>query len=374
MKKNILFIDTGYEYGGGTKSLIYLLEGLSKDKYNIFVFFENDYKINSEQTIYDYLKTLNIKTIKNTFNSKKVSKLNRELYRLVSKDYLYKKELKSKSDFVMQVLESNKFDLIHLNNHFGTNLEYIIGANELSIPVIQHLRKNSLLSKYQINLLKDLIFHTVSVSQSTYKFYSNQVNIDSLVIYNPFPIEYTTNKTIDSAFDKLKINILMPANYLENKGHKLVFKALEELLRDDIVVYLAGNGVFDKETEYLKNKLMNENKIVELGFISNIEKLYIESDYILSFSQNEGLPRVVIEGLMYGCNIITSDYSVSYEIQELLNESKTYSILNRDSQSLLNKLMNLKKVDTKIVDPHICSIFSLEEYINSIDILYVKML
>ena len=72
--KNILFIDTGYEYGGGTKSFLYLLEGLMKypNEYNFYVFFEHDYLINNDKTINQYLKTLNVTVIENIIYYKKI--------------------------------------------------------------------------------------------------------------------------------------------------------------------------------------------------------------------------------------------------------------------------------------------------------------
>ena len=122
--KNILFIDTGFEYGGGTKSFLYLLEGLQKysDQYNFYVFFEHNYFISNNKTINQYLKSLKVNVIKNNFYCKKISKIQKEIYRLISKSLLQKKEIQHKIKFAEQVLQSNHFDLIHLNNHFGTNL------------------------------------------------------------------------------------------------------------------------------------------------------------------------------------------------------------------------------------------------------------
>ena len=43
--KKILFVDTGREYGGGTKSFLYLLRGLAaQQKYELCAFFETDYE------------------------------------------------------------------------------------------------------------------------------------------------------------------------------------------------------------------------------------------------------------------------------------------------------------------------------------------
>jgi GalNAc-alpha-(1->4)-GalNAc-alpha-(1->3)-diNAcBac-PP-undecaprenol alpha-1,4-N-acetyl-D-galactosaminyltransferase len=369
--KNILFVDTGFEYGGGTKSFLYLLEGLthSQAKYKISVFFEHNYQISDGIRINNYLKQFNINIIQNNFSKEKIPKWKKELYRLISKEYLYKKEFNSKLTFARKILMLEKFDLIHLNNHFGTNLEYIFEANKLKLPIIQHLRKNSFLNKFQIDTLKSLKFNTISVSKSTYEFYNLQIPIDENIIYNPFPFE----KDIQHSNSK-EIKILMPANYLENKGHKLVFEALSKVNRDDIKLYLAGTGKFNSETEIEKNELIKKNRVVELGFIENLREHYLNSDFVISFSENEGLPRVVIEGILYGCSVITSNYKVSYEIQSLLENKSKYTIIKRDAKILLDLFTQLKKVYDYRVDCNIQSNFSLDSYIKKIENLYKEIL
>jgi len=361
--KNILYIDTGYEFGGGTKSFLYLLKYLNKEIYKPYVFFKHNYKVgdvNISETIFNYEGQF----IKNNFKQGKLSKIKKELIRVFSKKLLQKIEFKYRLDFARDVLNSiEKIDLIHLNNHFGTNLEYIIVANELNIPIIQHLRKNSSLSKWEIEILKQQKFHSISVSKSTYNFYSKFLKINNLVIYNPFMIN-EKNYEIQNQ----KIKILFPANYLKNKGHKLVFEAIKNIKSIEII--LAGNGIFDKETETLKNNLEN---ITELGFVEDISKLYKQVDYVISFSENEGLPRVIIEGLLYGCGIISSNFKAAEEIYEL-SEKRNFYIIQRKSKELNDLLKNIKPIENKIPDQKIKTIFSLNNYISQIENLYKSLL
>lgn len=39
----------------------------------------------------------------------------------------------------------------------------------------------------------------------------------------------------------------MPANFLKLKGHDLVFDAMLNLNRDDLKLYIAGSGSFEKK-------------------------------------------------------------------------------------------------------------------------------
>lgn len=373
--KKILFIDTGHEYGGGTKSFLYLLQFLDKSRYAPYVFFEKDYYC-SDQKISQVIKKYDGIFLETTSVKKEICKLKKELLRVFYKKKLIEQEFQIKTQFALEVLQEfqRKFqiDLIHLNNHFGTNLEYIIVANKLQIPVIQHLRKNSLLSSYQKDLLKNLQYETISVSNSTKNFYSKQVKVSNYVVYNPFPIVTQDNK--QNSISSSDIKIAMPANYLENKGHKLVFEALLKTNRNDIKLYLAGSGSMDKHTEELKERLKQEGKVVELGFVTNMEELYKNVEYVLSFSENEGLPRSVIEGLCFGCGIISSNYDVSREIYDLVDNQDYYFIIDRKVDDLVDLFLNLNHLQGRPSYQNVMKTFSLDNYINGIEKIYQQCL
>ena len=78
--KKILFVDTGREYGGGTKSFLYLLRGLAaQQKYELCAFFETDYEADGRK-ISQIIEEAGAKFIK--FEPKKQpSKLKKELLR-----------------------------------------------------------------------------------------------------------------------------------------------------------------------------------------------------------------------------------------------------------------------------------------------------
>ena len=51
MKKKILILDTGKEWGGGTNSLLELLKRIDKNKYHFTVLFYNNYKKAGESDV-----------------------------------------------------------------------------------------------------------------------------------------------------------------------------------------------------------------------------------------------------------------------------------------------------------------------------------
>lgn len=376
--KKILFVDTGCEFGGGTKSFLYLLQGLlAQKKYEIYVFFENDYETDGKQ-ISQIINEMGAKFVK--FKPKKqICKFKKELLRAVSKQLLAKQIYENDYKFALEILSFIKPDVVHLNNHFSTNLAYNAAANALNIAVIQHLRKNSAVEKFKLEILNRLKFTPICVSNATYDFYSAQVKMPKNVVYNPVITAQNSgaNATSElnlSGFDESAINIIMPANFLSLKGHELVFDALLGLKRADVRVYFAGGGELVREMRAKFDELLRTGRAVYLGFVRRMDEIYAKFDYVLGFSSDEGLPRVAIEALSRGLGVIYSDIAVIREIYNISSKKQDFIIAQRNSVALLGCLENLKKPNDKTPDNAVIEAFSLENYLFGIGKIYDEIL
>lgn len=364
--KHILFIDTGNEFGGGTKSLLPLLEHLSKQNLKVSVFFSTDYATPyKNQSILTYIKSLGINTLKPQ-TPPKLAKIKKEILRLFSKNAALKTQYKLDYNFALELLKQTKVDAIHLNNHFSTNLSYIHAANKLGIKVIQHLRKNAKIEPFKLEILKNLNFTPISVSLSTYEFYAKFLNLKKIIVYNP-AITNNTEEPSNQAHEGIKI--LMAANYLELKGHEIVFDAFLKLKRKDISLILAGDGKLSDSARKKLEALKNMNIASELGFVSNMNGLYQQADYLLGFSSDEGLPRVVLEGLSMGLGVIFSDIAVAHEIKNISQNKDNFHIVSRNAHALSLVLESLKQTN-KIADQNIINKFSKDSYLKGISKIY----
>ncbi len=394
--KKILFVDTGREYGGGTKSFLYLLRGLAaQQKYELCAFFETDYEAGGRK-ISQIIEEAGAKFIK--FEPKKQpSKLKKELLRALGGQilarYLYKKDY----DYALCLLRQVRPDILHLNNHFSTNLAYIAAANTLNIAVVQHLRKNSAVEPFKLEILKRLKFTPVCVSNATYEFYAAQIKMTKNVVYNPVEAPvlkrekseasenlspsqtnlknsvYDKSAALKAEFDAEKINIVMPANFLTLKGHELVFDALAGLKRSDIKVYFAGAGELKADAKAKFDALIKSGKAEYLGFVSKMDEIYAACDYVLGFSSDEGLPRVVIEALGCGLGVVYSDIAVIREIYEISSKKQDFFIIQRSSDALLACFEGLRKPASKSPDDAVIKAFSIENYLRGIDRIYSEL-
>lgn len=406
--KKILFVDTGREYGGGTKSFLYLLRGLAaQQKYELCVFFETDYEAGG-RNISQIIEEAGAKFIK--FESKKQpSKLKKELLRALGGQILAKYLYKKDYDYALCLLRQVQPDILHLNNHFSTNLAYIAAANALNIAVVQHLRKNSPIEPFKLEILKRLKFTPVCVSNATYEFYAAQINMPKNVVYNPVEapilkrekseasenlslsqanlknsgdneqdaenkdLEGDKNAALKVKFDAEKINIVMPANFLTLKGHELVFDALAGLKRSDLKVYFAGGGELKAGAKAKFDALIKSGKAEYLGFVSKMDEIYAACDYVLGFSSDEGLPRVVIEALGCGLGVVYSDIAVIREIYEISSKKQDFFIVQRSSDALLACFESLRKPASKSPDDAVIKAFSIENYLCGIDRIYSEL-
>ena len=394
--KKILFVDTGREYGGGTKSFLYLLRGLTaQQKCELCAFFETDYEAGGRK-ISQIIEEVGAKFI-NFEPKKQPSKLKKELLRALGGQILAKYLYKKDYDYALCLLRQVRPDILHLNNHFSTNLSYIAAANALNIAVVQHLRKNSAVEPFKLEILKRLKFTPVCVSNATYEFYAAQIKMPKNVVYNPVeaPIlrreksEASENLSLSQTnlkdsgddksaalkakFDAEKINIVMPANFLTLKGHELVFDALAGLKRSDVKVYFAGGGELKAGAKAKFDALIKSGKVEYLGFVSKMDEIYAACDYVLGFSSDEGLPRVVIEALGCGLGVVYSDIAVIREIYEISSKKQDFFIVQRSSDALLACFESLRKPASKSPDDAVIEAFSIENYLRGIDRIYSEL-
>lgn len=138
--------------GRGTVSLIELLKGIDKEKYQFIAVFYYNYKKGNESDIKSELEKLKIpfillpqktqsikikilkECVRNIFFfNKKIKKL-----AIFWIDYFYK--TKANTEKIVQLIKEFDIDLLYMNNQPITNLEGILASKITGIPAILHCR------------------------------------------------------------------------------------------------------------------------------------------------------------------------------------------------------------------------------------------
>lgn len=136
-----------------------------------------------------------------------------------------------------------------------------------------------------------------------------------------------------------KITLLLPARINDVKQQVEIVKHLKDKLKHNIRILFAGTGPnYDK----LKKAVEGDARFECLGYRSDIYDLLAKSDYMLLFSQHEGLPISLIEADMMGTPVVCNNVGGNAEIVHNLENGFVVNDWNALADCL-NSLVNIDK-------------------------------
>jgi len=149
--------------------------------------------------------------------------------------------------------------------------------------------------------------------------------------------------------------------YDSSKNHETIFKVAATLYKKqiDVVFVFAGKGT---DSTYFKAKLREygiEQVCIGLGLVSSVPILYKSMDLFYFPSVTEGQPNALIEAMLSGVPILTSDIP---PIKEMLEDTNSHLMINALSVSeavttIESVFNNPEKLRGMIVSP-----IDLEKY------------
>lgn len=125
--------------------------------------------------------------------------------------------------------------------------------------------------------------------------------------------ETSSCKPRTNEFNPNNITILYPARINNVKRQIEIVNNLTGKLDTRIKILFAGDGPQFKELDKLCNGSV---QFKALGFIDGISKLIYQSDFMMLFSTQEGLPISLIEGASFSTPLICNDVGGNYEIAQ----------------------------------------------------------
>jgi len=156
---------------------------------------------------------------------------------------------------------------------------------------------------------KDIISISEKVTENLINyFHLKKRNIN--LIYNGIKDEGAHNP-VPSPAPLNDIIILYPARLNAVKRQLEIIDKLSGKLLTQIKIHFAGTG---PDYDELVIKCKDSQNFKALGFIDNMQNVIINSDYLMLYSIQEGLPIALIEGTMYGKPILINDVGGNTEI------------------------------------------------------------
>lgn len=380
------------------------------------ILFVNDYKINggAEQVIDILIHNLNDIYEIDFFYGSVEYKTPKNVF-----EYIYSKTFKLKLKNKLEIFQP---DIIHIHNYYhllspsiltaikkykqiNKNLKVIMTCHDFHIlspnsgftffswlnNKIFKLEKNPNLSdllfkkwdqrglKYSIAKQLQWIFNylicnntsvinkIVSPSEFLASFLREKFIDKVEVVRNPLPSYIKINK---NRFVKNKnLKLLFIGRVSMEKGLKEFIIKLNEIKNLDYTFTIIGNGPILNELKVLVKTLELDSKIIFLGYIAHTEALQMMQNYqilVLPSILYENAPLSLVEGSLNGLKLLTMNYGGMREISLLAGN---YFFLNENLSNIENGL-NILKDSEYIQNQDLYNLFSLENYVTKIKMIY----
>ncbi len=326
--KNILVLDTGKEWGGGTNSLIELLKRIDGDRYRFHVLFYNNYGLGEESDIKTEIEELGIPflLLKQETQSLLI-KILKELVRTIFffsksiKKYLlffieYQSKIKKNAKRLSIILKELDIDLLYMNNQPSSNLEGTIAANNNGIRSLLHSRIETKLNLFEIRVTNEWLTKMICNSEGVKKSFVNQgVHCSKcIVIYNGIdslmkPAFQPDNIRQELGIENDELLIGSAGSLIKRKRFDLLIDSVSFLVNDKgldkIKCLIIGEG---PEREFLQKKINKSNlgdRIILAGFKSDALSYINAMDVFVLASEREGFSKVILEALLTGKPVIS---------------------------------------------------------------------
>lgn len=233
---------------------------------------------------------------------------------------------------LMKYVKINKIDLVQ-SHLFRANyiniLSKLLFCSDHIIQVVNHTiissyLKEGLLGKINLFLIKWLypsanmiisVSNIVQIDMQSMFNFNNRLE----VIYNPFDIKYIKKQAqeiiIDFNFDIRKKYIISVGRLVKLKRNKDLIYALSKL-DDNIELLFIGEGNEKDRLIKLSIELNILNRIHFLGWVDNPYKYIRNSNIFISASETESFGNVLVESMICGTAVITTNCGGPSEIVE----------------------------------------------------------
>lgn len=222
-----------------------------------------------------------------------------------------------------RLLREERVDLVHTHASLGATALSRVAGRLAGVPVLNHshvlspLSRNPLVRLYQETLdrvtVRTACAGIIAVSEDLRRQAIARWTPPEItsVIHNgvPMPSPSTSARRhlgiSDGAFVVLEVGRLC-----ETKGQERLIRAVAAINRQDVHILLAGTDLtgdnFDLRLIALAKSLSIADRTHLLGFVQDLEPLFMACDVVVLPSDAEGVPLFLLEGMARGKPVIAT--------------------------------------------------------------------
>ena len=201
-----------------------------------------------------------------------------------------------------------------------------------------------ILMKDALNILDYYVVLTKNDKEKLCKLFNS-----TKIINIPNPNSFYCNENIIRKRNKTIISV---GRYNIVKGYDLLIEAFSIFHKSnpDYELKIVGDGTERDNLEKLIKNFDLEGSVILTGVLDNVKKEYLDSDFYVMSSRQEGFPVVLIEAMECGLPIVTFDLPC---VHEIVNDKFAYISEYLNVEKLaenLNKITNNKNRDTMRIE------------------------
>lgn len=246
---------------------------------------------------------------------------------------------------IYKFIKKHDINIIHCHNSFSLKFAYLL-KRILRVKVILTVHDTN---AYYQELNKYPIDKYIAISHSVYKVINKCVSKEKIeLIYNGVDLKKFSNSHNNVNRNRSLFNIACVARIMpEKKGQDILIKALailkNQYKQENFKCFFAGASTNQESMNELNELIRNfnlESHIEFLGNVTEIERLYTNTDIFVLPSRYEGFGLVVVEALAAGCSVVVSKLDGPLEI---VKENEEYGLYfeKEDYEGLAEKLFRL---------------------------------
>ena len=395
---NILILDTGKEWGGGTNSLLELLKRIDRDRFRLQVLFYHNYG-QGEGDIKSSIEDLGIDFLllpqeKQSIVAKILKETSRALF-FLSKEFKKwaifcidrRTRIMKNAERLADILKERKIDMLYMNNQPSSNLEGIIASKMTGIPAIQHCRIETMLNSFEVRVANEGLSKIICVSEGVRNALVER-GVDPLkcvVAYNGISAQTIPLRSPDEIKNEWGVQegellIGTVGSLIRRKRIKDLIEALHMIgeRAGRVKCLIVGQGPERESLAALAKKRGLSDRVIFTGFQPDAVSFINAMDIFAMPSEKEGFPRVVLEAMLMQKPVIASRIRGT---EELIVENETGRLFRKGNSrkfaAYLTELLlssSLRKAMGTAGKERVVDNFSIKEYVNNVQKVFGEVL
>lgn len=335
--KNIFFLNSCQEWGGGEKWTFETAQELAKRGYEATI------GSIEESELFNRAQKEGIRT-KIVPVSGSLSVLNPfKLFSFVK----YLKEHKIKVIF-LNLSQDLKFGAIAARL---AGVEKIIYRRGLEIPI-----KDRLYTKFLFKYcLTDIIANSHAIKSTILQNTSKWLSKDKIkIVYNGIKLDEIEDKIKLKSDIRKEYNIKQDTTLIasvgrlsEQKGHCYLLKAINLVKKEikDFKVLIVGKGELENELRQQVKDLNLSDNIIFTGFREDVFSILYQVDFLVHTAMWEGCPNIILETMAVATPIVATN--ISSVSETMINNETGYLAKSKNPEDIAEKVIKMIKSSGK---------------------------